>query len=358
MSKTKKKAGTVSGSLGAASGHDEPARVANGMHDFSGRVLLDEGQGGLGKAICLTAVAKAIKDEHPNCELMIRTSYPDTCKGLNFVDRFFGMEPRPYMRDEIKDHEYIRVEPYVDLAWRRGQEHLIDTWCRLIGVKPPKEKRGVIVLTDQEREDAGKLLGRVDRPIVALQWVGGTSNQNPGAAQALGKLNQARHLKQETAQEIVNQLVQQGLAVLQISLPTEPRLQNVLYLDEQRVTPTRLLFALLERCAGLIAIDSFAGHAWAALGKTGAVRLWGYSNPTNYGYAGDNNLTATPKKCKTKHCNRPETHLGDILGNGEPWTCPHGGECMDFDAKIIADAAIAAVRATMPKQPQAEQKAA
>jgi hypothetical protein len=271
------------------------------------------------------------------------------------------MEPRAYFRKEIIDHEYIRVEPYIDLAWRRGQEHLIDTWCRLIGVQAPKERRGILELTDQEREDAGKLLGRVDRPIVALQWVGGTSNQNPGAAQALGKLNQARHLKQETAREIVNLLVQQGLAVLQISLPTEPRLQNVLYLDEKSVTPTRLLFALLERCAGLVAIDSFAQHAWAALGKKDAVVLWGYSNPTNYGYSGNNNLTATPKKCKTPHCNRPETHLGDVLGNMEPWTCPHGGECMNFDPKVVADAAVVAVRKNLPAQPAQgpqEQKAA
>lgn len=354
MSKTKKKAETVSGSLGAASGHDEPARVANGMHDFRSKVVLDEGQGGLGKAICMTAVAKAIKDEHPDCDLIVRTSYPDTCKGLPFIDAFYGMEPRPYMRKEIADAEYIRTEPYLDLAWRQGKEHLISTWCRLVGVRPPREIRGIIELTEQERQDAETLLGRVDRPIVALQWIGGTSNQNPGAANALGKLSQARHLKQPVAQEIVNHLVKEGLAVLQISLPTEPRLQNVLYLDEKSVTPTRLLFALLERCNGLIGIDSFAQHAWAALGKKDAVVLWGYSNPTNYGYACNNNLTATTKKCRTPHCNRPETHLGDILGNGEPWVCPHGGECMAFDPKIVADAAIKAVRESMPKPQPAE----
>ena len=322
------------------------------LHDFSGRVLFDEGQGGLGKGICMTAVAKAIKDEYPDCELMIRTSYPDVWKGLPFVDSFIGMEPRAYLRRDIVNHEYIRVEPYLDLAWRQGKEHLIDSWCRLVGVRPPKECRGIIKLTEQEREDAAKLLGRVDRPIVAIQWVGGTSSQNPAAAQSVGKLFQARHLKQEVAQEIVNKIVQAGFAVLQVSLPTEPRLQNVLYLDENKVTPTRLLFALLDRCTGLVGIDSFAQHAWAALGKQNAVVLWGYSKPKNYGYSCNNNLTATLKNCRTPHCNRPETHIGDVLGNMEPWTCPHDGECMSFDPQVVADAAIRCTKENMPKPAQ------
>ncbi|HNW35118.1 MAG TPA: hypothetical protein PKM25_09320, partial [Candidatus Ozemobacteraceae bacterium] len=169
------------------------------------------------------------------------------------------------------------------------------------------------------------------------------------------------HLRQEIAQEIVNLIRKKGFAVLQISLPTEPTLQDVIALDTQSVTPTRRLFALLEKCNGLVAIDSFAGHAWAALGKAGAVRLWGYSNPASYGYAGDNNLTATVKRCKTPHCNRPETHIGDFIGNGEPWACPFDAECMEFDPKVVADAAIRAVEMAMPKQPatpSADKKAA
>lgn len=321
------------------------------IHNFGGRVLLDEGQGGLGKAICMTAVARAIKEQHPGCELLVRTLYPDTCKGLPFVDQFFGMEPRSYMRKEIADAEYIRTEPYLDLAWRQGKEHLIDTWCRLIGVNPPKEKRGTITLTDQERDDAAKLLGKVGRPVVAIQWIGGTSNHNPGAANALARLNQARHLRQAVAQEIVDNLVKEGVSVIQMSLPTEPRLKNVITLDDNRVMPTRLIFSILERCDGLVAIDSFANHAWAALGKKDAVVLWGYSSPVNYGYAGNNNMTATRTKCKTPHCNRPETHLGDILGNGEPWTCPHGGECMKFDPKAVSDAVMVEMKKKFQARP-------
>lgn len=319
-------------------------KKAAGIHDFGGRVLFDEGAGGLGKTIMMTAVAKAIKDEHPDCELMVRSAYPDVWKGLPFVESFIGPEPRAYFRREISGHEYIRTEPYLDLAWRQGREHLIATWSRLVGVQAPKEIRGIIELTDQEREDAAKIVARVgNRPVVALQWIGGTSNYNPGAANAIGRLNQARHLRQATAQGIVDRLTKEGIAVLQVSLPTEPRLANVFRLDENMVTPTRLMFAILDRCSGLVGIDSFAQHAWSALGKRDAVVLWGYSNPTNYGYQANNNLTATPKKCKTPHCNRPETHLGDTLGNGEPWTCPHGGECMDFDAQVVADAAIASL---------------
>lgn len=319
----------------------------------SEKILFRVGNGGFGKNIVATAVARAIKEQFPKCKLYVQAGYTECFKGLPFVDRFYPQQPAPYFRDLVEDCEVLEAEPYLDHAFRKGKEHLIDVWCRRIGVKPPQEKRGTIILDDSEKAAAEGIFKPIglDRPVVAFQPFGGTSFHDPNKALDPFLKFQARHMTTEQAQSIVDKLVQGGVAVLQISLPTEPKLKNVLNLGEQ-VTPPRILFAILDRCNALITIDSFAVHAWAALGKKEAVCLWGYSSPTQYGYAGQNNLTVSGA-CDTPHCNRPETHLSDVDGSGQPWKCPHGNACMKFDPVTVADAA---VRVCFPGRDKQEQK--
>jgi len=303
-------------------------------------ILFRVGNGGFGKTIAATAVARAIKEQFPKCRLYVQSNYGECFKGLPFVDRFYPQVPAPYFRDLVAECEVLEAEPYIDLAFRKGREHLIDTWCRRIGVKPPAEKRGTIVLDDSEKAAAESALAsyKIDRPLVAFQPFGGVSFHDPSKGLDPFLKFQARHLSVEQAQEIVDLLVKSGIIVLQISLPTEPRLKNCLTLGDQ-VIPPRVLFALLDRCTSIVAIDSFCVHAWAALGKKDGVFLWGYSSPHQYGYSGNNNMTLSGA-CDTPHCNRPETHLSDVDGSGQPWKCSHGNACMKFDLKTVTDAAI------------------
>ena len=302
--------------------------------------------GGLGKAIAGTAVARQIRAKFPSVKLHVQTGYPDIYQGLEFVDRVWPLAPQAHFFEDVASKcEIFEAEPYKDFSFRKGREHLIDVWCRLLRLDLPKEKRGSIVLSAAEKRNAKtQLTDRVGRPIIAFQFRGGTSSHDAGSAANPERLFQARHLSVDRAQAVVDDLVKEGFAVLQISLPTEPKLKNALYLSDQSVIPTRHMLAFLNECSGLVAIDSFASHAWAALGKTGAVCLWGYSSPIQYGYAGNTHL-AIKDACKTPHCNRPETHLFDVLpGTGQSWQCPHDGACMSFSPKEIVQAVLAQVR--------------
>jgi ADP-heptose:LPS heptosyltransferase len=322
------------------------------------KILFQVGNGGLGKTIVATAVAKAIKEQYPKARMIVQANYSEVFKGLPLADRFYPQSPAPYFRDIVQDYDVLTTEPYIDLAFRQGKEHLIDVWCRRLGIKPPVEKRGLIVLDEHEKQAADNMIRPIglDRPVIAFQPFGGIPSSEPGRANDPFGQFQARHLSVVQAQSIVDEIVKQGAAVLQISLPTEPKLKNVLNLGDQTL-PARIIFAVLDRCSGVVAIDSFVNHAWAALGKKGGVFLWGYSSPMQYGYAGNSQMTVKLEKCDTPHCNRPETFLSDIDGCGRHWECPHGRECMGFDPKTVADAAIRAVVPATPAEPRKAQVA-
>ena len=124
--------------------------------------------------------------------------------------------------------------------------------------------------------------------------------------------------------------------VVQISLPTEPQLQNTFKLTNNEVLNPRYIFAILQRAKYGIFIDSFAQHAWTALNKKNALVLWGSTNPKSLGYKTNINMVKE-NSCINLHCNRPCTHLGDILGNGSVWKCLYNTKCMDFKVNDIID---------------------
>ena len=61
-------------------------------------------EGGLGKHVLATAVAKCIKNNHPNRELIIVCAYPEVFLNLDYVDRVYRIGMTPYFYDDyIKD---------------------------------------------------------------------------------------------------------------------------------------------------------------------------------------------------------------------------------------------------------------
>jgi hypothetical protein len=300
--------------------------------------LLMRVPGGLGKQIAATAAMKAWCDAHPGGVLDVESPYPDVFRGLPFVRRTYSLgQPRAYAYDDHCDFEIMAGEPYHRLAFRQGREHLVDSYCALLGVEPPEDKRGHLRLSEQEHQAALQIMAQVDRSRrwVAFQPWGGTSLYDPGAAQDPLRPKQARDLPHDVAQAIVDRLVDVGCIVVQISLPTERRLERTIWLDFGRgqdgrpnVMHPRVMFAILNLCERLVAIDSSAQHAWAALRKpTGtAVVLWGATRPENFGYAQHENITR--QACPTPGCTRPDLAIPDIVDGSSVWACPHGGACM------------------------------
>jgi len=299
--------------------------------------ILFRSNGGLGKQISATIVAKQLRFKYPDAIIHVQTSYPDPFYNLNVVNKYYPMNPIPYFYDEHKNFEIVETEPYLDMSYRNGEKHLVDVWCERLGLEIPKEKAGQLLLDDEEKAYAKSLALqlKLDRPLVAIQIAGGTSHYEPQKANDPFRTKHYRDLKIEIAQELVNKLVQSGIgAVLQIRLPTEPKLENCLHLPDNEITGTRRLFAILDMCKYGIFIDSFCQHAWAALGKSNAIVLWGGTNPANLGYLSNKNLI-NKKSCDNLHCNRPNTFVHDFVGNGTFWKCPFSAKCMDFSSERI-----------------------
>jgi hypothetical protein len=302
--------------------------------------------GGLGRNIMATAVCRQIKRQHKKSPLHVMASYPDVFVDLPTVERVYpfpgGSSFLADFYDGHKDFDVMAAEPYVDLAYRKGEQHLVDVWCRRLGLQLPDDKRGELALHDAtEREWARRnlhqLLSMANRPkLVAIQPWGGTSFYQAEAAMDPTRPKHTRDLPPQVAQDIVDGLRAKNVVVLQLSLPTEPQLRTVIPIPVQQgqIISPRYLFALLELCDGLVSIDSFAAHAWVALGKQGATVLWGGTDPTALGYSCNSNLTVT-KPCPTPHCGRPDTYMFDTLGNGQPWRCPHKGACMNHSAETV-----------------------
>ena len=320
------------------------------------RLLILHVRGGMGRNVAGTAVARQIKAQYPDCVLHVVASFPDVFVGLPFVDRVypFTQNPLPDFYDNHRNFDVLDAEPYIDLQYRMGNQHLVDTWCRRLSLNLPDDRRGTLTLYEGSEVEWAKRsiqsmnLGKT--PVVAFQPFGGTPFSDANQAGDVMRPKQVRDLPVETANQIAAKLNAAGIAVVQISLPTEPQLQSTLkiQLPQGQVMQPRLLFALLQQVQGLVGIDSFAQHAWAALKREGAVVLWGATNPTNLGYSGNTNLSRK-SACSTPHCNRPDSYMGDCMGNGQPWRCPNP-VCMNYDA----DEVVQAVRAVL--QPAKEQE--
>lgn len=310
--------------------------------------------GGLGKQVAATAFLRAWKEQHPESICHVESSYPDVFRGLPFVVRTYTLgQPRPYDYDEHRHFEVWAHEPYLRLAFRQGFEHLVEAFCRGVGVEPPKDKRGILILSDQEKEAAARITAQVDpsRPWIAFQPWGGNSFYTPETAQDPLRPRQVRDLPTDIAQGIVDELVATGAIVIQISLPTERRLDKVIYLDAGQqpdgkpgIMNPRLVIAILDRCSKFIGVDSFGQHAWAALGKPAgaSVVLWGGTNPQNFSYPCHKNLVLAA--CETLHCGRPDLALPDIVDGHNVWICPHSGACMKHSPRT-------AVQALLEEQP-------
>ena len=298
--------------------------------------ILFRTNGGLGKQIMATAVAKQIRQQYPDATIHVQTSYADPFYNLGFVDKYYPMNPVPYFYEEHKDFEVLETEAYLDLGFRSGEKHLVEAWCERLGLDVPKTNQGTLILDEEERNYARQNLiqMKLDRPLIAIQISGGTSYYEPMKAQDPFKTKHYRDYQFESAQELVNSIIKSGMgAVIQIGLPTEPKLQNCFHLPDNQIIGPRQLFSLLDMCNYGIFIDSFCQHAWAALGKEKGIVLWGGTNPATLGYASNINLI-NKNSCKTLHCNRPNTFMNDFVGNGSFWKCPNA-ECMNFKSERI-----------------------
>jgi hypothetical protein len=315
------------------------------MEVIAERKIMFRCGGGLGRIIAFAGVVKKYAEENPTHIIRVMSSYPDVFSNLHFIDRHYPIpQPGQIMSDfyeSNKDFDVFEYEPYVNLDYRTGKKHILQVWCEKFGLTYTPNMSGTISLTPEEIQYAEMIRKQMNlgsSKLIAFQPFGGTPFTNPDMAVEPFRAKQARDIRVEPAQRIVDLLTKKGYSVLQVSLNSEPQLNSTLKLPVQQnqVLNPRILFAILNVCDGLLAIDSFAQHLWAALGKNNAVVMFGGTNPAALGYNSNCNLSNTGS-CKYLFCNRPDSFLLDVSGDGKPWVCRMNKKCMEFIPENVVD---------------------
>lgn len=285
-------------------------------------------QGGIGKHIAATAVAKAIRNNHMDRKLIVVCAYPDIFSNLDFVHRVYPLGNTKYFYQEFiqnKDSLIFYHEPYFTTNHIHKKKSLIPNWCELYGLRYSNETPEIKF--NKLQYDLSKDFWKRDKPLMILHTNGGlmTVDAKPYAW--------TRDMPADTAQELVDHY-KKDYHIMQLTKLNSPKLQDV---EHVFATPEQSLslmeyFSILLHSEKRILIDSSVQHAAAALKKKSTV-LWNGTSPKVFGYdLHDNICSDIPFDF-----NLPESYLFDFDFDGNEMEYPYEDDDKLYDVdKIIA----------------------
>jgi hypothetical protein len=266
-------------------------------------------EGGLGKHVLSTAVAKCIKNNHPDRELIIICAYPEIYLNLDFIDRVYRLGNTPYFYDDFiknKDSLIFKHEPYFTTDHIHKKLHLIQNWCKIFNLNYSDEVPELKFNLRQQQIAVEKWSRQ--RPIMVIQTNGGhLENQT-------FPYYWTRDIPYEFAQRIVNSF-SNHYHIIQICRNDSNVLEGVESIKDP--LSNMELFSLLLMSSKRLLIDSSLQHAAAALNLPSTV-LWIGTSPKVFGYKIHTNIIAEiPESVKL-----PDSYLFDYNFNGITHECP------------------------------------
>jgi len=266
-------------------------------------------EGGLGKHVAATAVAKAIKNNHPDRKLIVVCAYPEIFLNLNFVDRVYRIGNTPYFYQDYidgKDSLIFKHEPYFSTDHILKKSSLVESWCKVYNLEYKGEMPSLEFNLRQKQFGINKW--KRDRPVMVIQTNGGPLTDQPYP------YSWTRDIPYSTAQDLVYHF-SNDYHIIQIARNEVNKLNGVEFINEPMSNME--LFSLLLLSQKQILIDSALQHAAAALGKKSTV-LWIATSPKVFGYEMHNNIQANlPQDVKL-----PDSYLFDYNFNGTIHECP------------------------------------
>jgi hypothetical protein len=265
-------------------------------------------EGGLGKNVAATAVAKCIKNNYQDRKLIVVASYPEVFLTLPFVDRVFRIGITPYFyQDYILNNDTLifKHEPYFTTDHIYKRKHLIENWCNIYNLTYNNETPELVF--NLRHKQLAIRDWRRNKPIMILQTNGGPINEQPY------NYSWTRDMPFSTSQAIVNAF-KNDYHIIQICRNEN----NVIEGTEPLFKPmTNMeLFSLLMASEKRVLIDSSLQHAAAAMGLPSVV-LWVGTSPTVFGYGLHKNIISNLPEIKL-----PDSYLFDYSFNGSTQECP------------------------------------
>ena len=266
-------------------------------------------EGGLGKHIAATAVARAIKSNHPDRELIVVCAYPEIFLNLPFVNRVYRIGMTPYFYDDFingKDTLIFKQEPYFTTEHIHKTLPLIETWCKVHGLKYSGEVPELIFNVRQQQ--VGFRRWKRDRPVMVIQTNGGPMKEQPYP------YSWTRDMPWPVANQIVQAFSNQ-YHIIQICRQPDQGINGAEVVTEN--LSNMELLSLLTFSQKRVLIDSCLQHASAALNLPSTV-LWIGTSPKIFGYNLHTNISANlPENVKL-----PDSYLFDYNFHGMVHECP------------------------------------
>ena len=265
-------------------------------------------QGGLGKHIAATAVAKCIKNNHPHRKLIVVGVWTDVFMNLPFIDRVYQLGNTSYFYQtyiENKDSLIFHNEPYFTTDHIHKKLPLIQTWCKMYGLDY-KGEMPELKFNPLQKKIAKEVWEREDKPVMVIHTNGGMIT--PDAKPFMW----ARDMPVDIAQAIVDKY-HKKYTIYQCTKMNSPKVVNAhtIEFNEQMQLSTMEFLSIILHSKKRVLIDSCLQHAAAAL-KLESMVLWNGTSPKVFGYDMHTNVeTIKPHNFKL-----PGSYLFDFDFNG------------------------------------------
>jgi hypothetical protein len=284
-------------------------------------------QGGLGKHIAATAVAKCIKNNHPHRKLIVVCVYTDVFMNLPFVDRVYQLGNTSYFYQtyiENQDSILFHQEPYFTTDHIHKRLPLIQTWCKMYNLEF-KGETPELIFNPLQKKISKDVWVKNKKPVMVLHTNGGMIA--PDAKPYMW----ARDMPFDIAQQIVDKY-HKKYTIYQCTKNNSPKLMNATTIQYDDKTQLSILeyLSILIHSDKRILIDSCLQHAAAAL-KLPSLVLWNGTSPKVFGYDVHTNIeTVKPQNFKL-----PESYLFDFDFNGVEHEYPFDENQELFDINKI-----------------------
>jgi hypothetical protein len=261
--------------------------VNNKIKENNSYIIVDI-SGGFGKNIMSTAFIRAIKKQYVERKIIVVCSWDSPFFSNPNIFRFYPQnvvqQAGIYFKDDYLNEDTLifKHDPYNESNHILRKEHLVETWCKMFGIKHDGNKPDIII-NARELEVAKDKIKPDKRPIMIIQTHGGSPQSQPS------KKSWYRDLPVNIAQKIINHF-KTKYRILHYKLPEQPSFEGV----EPLNLPHRELMAVFPLSEKRLLIDSSSQHIATALNLKSTV-CWVGNDPKVFGYEMHNNILPNAK---------------------------------------------------------------
>ena len=284
-------------------------------------------QGGLGKHIAATAVAKCIKNNYPHRKLIVVGVWTDVFMNLPFIDRVYNLGNTSYFYQtyiENQDSLIFHNEPYFTTDHIHKKLPLIQTWCKMYGLEYHGEMPE-LKFNPLQKKIAKEVWRREDKPVMVIHTNGGMITPDSKS------FMWARDMPIDTAQQIVDRY-HKDYTIYQCTKMNSPKVVNAhtIEFNEEMQLSTMEFLSIVIHSDKRVLIDSCLQHAAAAL-KLPSLVLWNGTSPKVFGY----DIHTNVETIKPHNFKLPDSYLFDFDFNGTEHEYPFDSDEDLYDVNKI-----------------------